>query len=58
MDSWSELLDQWEPALKIDIPQPNESWFNKTERLPVFQIADSWGGHEDLPLGLDLSEVA
>lgn len=56
--NYEELLDQHEPAINAPVDLPNEGWFFKVDQQPVFRLADSWGGHTDLPLGLDLQEVA
>jgi hypothetical protein len=58
MQTYEEILDEMEPSLKFPVEKTNEGWFFKAEQEPVFRLADSWAGHQDLPMGLDLSEVA
>lgn len=58
MRTFEELLDEYEYSLKIEVPGINDSWFNKIEQKPVFNIGDSWGTDEGAVLGLDLKEIA
>lgn len=58
MRDYSDILDENEIALKAKVETANEDWFHKVDVVPQFEIAYSWGAHEDLPLGLDLSEVS
>ena len=57
MRNFDEILDDNEYALKAKVQESNEDWFHKVDTKPEFEIQFSWGAHEDLPLGLDLSEV-
>lgn len=51
------MLDEHEPALDIPVDDKLVDRDPFDWRLPVFQIADSWGSSEDTPMGLDLRKI-
>ena len=55
--SLAEMLDDYDYACNIDVQEKsNEDYpFVKTDDPPFW---NGWGGHEDLPMGLDLRGVA